>query len=271
MRTLNGRVAVVTGGANGIGLGLATRFLQEGMHVVIADNDDASLGRASESLARFGDVLAVRTDVSDAASVESLRDAALARFGAVHVLCNNAGVGGLQRFARTTLATWEWTLGVNLHGVIHGCNLFLPVLARQDEAHIVNTASMAGFVTGPYMGPYYASKAGVVALSESLAAEFSTEYPHIGVSVLCPAYTATDIRHDERNAPDGHMRRSETDPDLDARREETYRNIESGISTADIAELVVEGMAARRTHIFPHPEWVGYFQQRAAAIAAALD
>lgn len=271
MQTLNGRIAVVTGGANGIGLGLATRFLQEGMRVVIADNDEASLKRASESLAALGDVLAVRTDVSDASSVEALRDAAVARFGAVHVLCNNAGVGGLQRFSRTTLATWEWTLGVNLHGVVHGCNLFLPVLAAQDEAYIVNTASMAGFVTGPYMGPYYASKAGVVALSESLAAEFAVEYPHIGVSVLCPAYTATDIRHDERNAPAGHIPRSQTDPDLDERREATYRNIEGGIPTAEIADLVVRGMAARKTHLFPHPEWVGYFQQRAAAIAAALD
>ncbi|MEU8138898.1 SDR family NAD(P)-dependent oxidoreductase [Streptodolium elevatio] len=271
MQRFEGRVAVVTGGANGIGLGLAKRFLAEGMRVVIADNDDVSLKRAQGELEGIGEVLGVRTDVADATSVAELRDAAVARFGAVHVLCNNAGVGGLQRFARTTLATWQWTLGVNLHGVVHGCHAFLPVLAAQDEAHIVNTASMAGFVTGPYMGPYFASKAGVVALSESLAAEFATEYPHIGVSVLCPAYTATDIRHDERNAPDGHIPRSQSDPDLDDRREATYRNIEAGISTADTAELVVQAITERRTHIFPHPEWVGYFQQRAAAIAATLD
>lgn len=270
MKILKGRVAVVTGGASGIGLAMATRFLREGMRVVVADNDDASLERAEASLAELGEVLAVHTDVAAAASVEALRDAAVLRFGAIHVLCNNAGVGGLQRFAHTTLATWEWTLGVNLHGVVFGCHLFLPVLAAQDEAHIVNTASMAGFLTGPYLGPYCASKAAVVALSECMAAEFATEFPHIGVSVLCPAYTATNIRHDERNAPAGHMIRAQSDPDLDGQRQESYRNIEAGISPDEVAELVVRGMAERRTHLFPQPRWVGFFEQRAAAIAATL-
>ncbi|MFD9435764.1 SDR family NAD(P)-dependent oxidoreductase [Streptomyces sp. NPDC060002] len=270
MKILKGRVAVVTGGASGIGLALATRFLSEGMRVVVADIDDGALERAEISLAQLGEVLSVHTNVASAASVEALRDTAVDRFGAVHVLCNNAGVGGLQRFAHTTLRTWEWTLGVNLHGVVFGCSTFLPVLAAQEEAHIVNTASMAGFLTSPYLGPYCASKAAVVALSESMAAEFATEFPHIGVSVLCPAYTATNIRYDERNAPTGHMIRSHTDPDLDELRQESYRNLEAGISAVEVADLVVRGMAERRTHLFPQPLWVGCFEQRAAGIAAHL-
>lgn len=147
MKDLRGRVAVVTGGANGIGLGLAERFLQEGMKVVIADINEQDLARAEQSLAASGEVLAVTTDVSREDSVQSLADAAVARFGGVHVLCNNAGVGGTQRFDTVGQATWEWTIGVNLWGVVHGCRIFLPILAAQDEAYIVNTASMAGFTS----------------------------------------------------------------------------------------------------------------------------
>ncbi|MER6199141.1 SDR family NAD(P)-dependent oxidoreductase [Streptomyces sp. NPDC001586] len=271
MKILKDRVAVITGGASGIGLALAERFLGEGMRVVVADNDHGALERAEASLAPIGPVLAVPADVANAASVEALRDAAVDRFGAVHVLCNNAGVGGLQRFAHTAPATWEWTLGVNLQGVIFGCSLFLPVLAAQEEAYIVNTASMAGFLAAPYLGPYCASKAAVIALSESMSAEFATEFPHVGVAVLCPAYTATNIRHDERNAPAGHVIRSRSDPDLDERRQAGYREIEAGISPAEVAEVVVRGMAERRTHLFPQPRWVRRFEQRAAAIAARLD
>lgn len=201
MRELKGRVAVVTGGANGIGKGLAPRFLGEGMKVVIADNDARDLENAVTELSALGEVLGVPTDVADIDSVQALADAAVARFGTVHVLCNNAGVGRAQHFSTIPHATWEWTLGVNLWGDINGCRIFQPVLAAQDEAYIVNTASMSGFLTGGHLTPYSVSKAGVVALSEGLAFEWATEFPHIGVAVLCPAYTATSIRHDERNAP----------------------------------------------------------------------
>ncbi|MFP1155480.1 SDR family NAD(P)-dependent oxidoreductase [Mycobacterium sherrisii] len=256
-------MAVVTGAARGIGYALATRFLQEGMKVVVADNDSDALVRAQEQLAELGQVHAVQTDVADADSVCALREASLARFGAVHVLCNNAGVGGMQRFSTISQATWEWTVGVNLWGVIHGCRLFLPVLAAQDEAYIVNTASMAGFTTGPYQADYKVTKAAVVALSESLANEFAKEHPHVAVAVLCPAYTATAIRHDERNAPCGHVPRAEADPGLAELRESVYATIEQeGISPEEIADMVVKAMAARRTHIFPHPEWLDRWQQR---------
>ena len=228
MKDLRDRVAVVTGAANGIGLGLATRFLKEGMDVVIADKATDDLARAEESLRPLGNVLAVETDVSDRGSVQGLADASVDRFGAVHVLCNNAGVGEFRRFDTTSLATWDWTVGVNLFGVLNGCRIFLPILARQEEAYIVNTASMSGVLTGPYLEPYSVSKAGVVSLSESLAAEFAIEYPHIGVAVLCPSYTATSIRHDSTIE-------------------------QQGICTDEIGQLVIDGMANRKTYIFPRP------------------
>lgn len=243
MKDLRDRVAVVTGAADGIGLGLATRFLQEGMDVVIADNVADDLARAEESLRPLGNVLAVETDVSDRGSVQRLADASVDRFGAVHVLSNNAGAGGFQQSATTSLATWEWAVGVNLLGVLNGCNIFLPILARQQEAYIINTASMSGFLTGPHLEPYSVAKAGVVSLSEMLAADFAIEYPHIGVAVLCPAHTVTSIRPDEL-------------------RETVNSTIEQhGICTDEIARLIIDGMANRKTHIFPRP-------RLASAIAA---
>lgn len=268
MRDLRGRVAVVTGGANGIGLGLARRFLVEGMKVVIADNDVDDLATARQDLETLGDVEAVHTDVADEMSVRHLADQTLERFGAVHVLCNNAGVGGMQRFATTSLATWRWTVGVNLWGVVNGCNIFLPILADQPEAYIINTASMAGFLTTAPLHPYAASKAAVVSLSETLAYEFATEYPHVGVAVLCPAFTATAIRDDERNAPPGHTPRSVADPQLENLRNSVNDNIDGGVSTEYVAHLVVRAMAERRTHIFPSPDWLQLWRDRVERVAA---
>ncbi|MFD4407528.1 SDR family NAD(P)-dependent oxidoreductase [Nocardia sp. NPDC058499] len=272
MRQLTGRVAVVTGGANGIGKGLATRFLEEGMKVVVADNDTGDLEKTATELSALGEVLGVATDVADANSVQALADAAVDRFGAVHVLCNNAGVGGAQHFSTIPHATWEWTLGVNLWGVINGCRIFQPILAAQEEAYIVNTASMSGFLTGGYLTPYSVSKAGVITLSEGLAFEWATEFPHIGVAVLCPAYTATSIRHDERNAPPGHIPRAVADPSLVEHQEKVDRTIEEeGMPVSQIAELVVRGMAERKTHIFPHPEWLRLWGDRFARVTAQAD
>lgn len=271
MQDLIGRVAVVTGGANGIGLGLARRFAQEQMKVVIADNSAEDLDRAERELSGLGEVLAVQADVADPASVEALAAAAVERFGAVHVLCNNAGVGGMQRFSTVDHTTWQWMMGVNLWGVVNGCRIFLPILAAQDEAYIINTASMAGFTTGPYLTPYTATKGAVIALSESLSNEFALEHPNVSVAVLCPAYTATSIRHDERNAPAGYIPRALADPELAELREKVDRTIEvEGISTEKIADLVVQSMAAGKTHIFPHPEWVDAWQQRVDRVRAAM-
>lgn len=268
MERLDGRVAVVTGGASGIGLGLAHRFLAEGMKVVVADIRQDDLALAVEQLSREGDVAGIWTDVADPASVQALADAAMDRFGAVHLLCNNAGIGGWQRFGNTSLDTWEWTMGVNLWGPILGCKTFLPILEAQDEAHIVNTASMSGFIYAPYNAPYNVTKAGVVALTEGLFREFAKEKPHIGVSVLCPAFTKTRIADDERTAPPGHVSRSETDPDMEGMRAELRANLEAGKTPGEIADHVVRGVRERALHIFPHPEWMKVIGDRTDNIMA---
>jgi NAD(P)-dependent dehydrogenase (short-subunit alcohol dehydrogenase family) len=265
------RVAVITGGASGIGLALAERFAAEGMKLVIADIDQIALQDAAARLESAGhQVLAQRTDVSRAEDVQALADAAMARFGAVHLLCNNAGVGGFQRFETTGAATWEWIVGVNLWGVIHGCRTFLPILERQDEAHIVNTASVAGIYAYPYLHPYNVAKAGVVALTEGMWRELAATKPNVGLSVLLPASIATAITDDERNAPAGHVRRSEADPSLEEFRKMYVAGIAAGMSPAEVAGIVLDGVRERRLHIFTHPETKAMVTMRAEDIAAGL-
>jgi NAD(P)-dependent dehydrogenase (short-subunit alcohol dehydrogenase family) len=269
MQTFKDRVAVITGGASGIGLSLARRFGAEGMKLVIADIDAPALKAATNELQAAGyEVLAQRTDVSKAEEIQALADAAVARFGAVHLLCNNAGVGGFQRFETTGQATWEWTIGVNLWGVIHGCRIFLPILEAQDEAHIVNTASVAGVYAYPFLHPYNVAKAGVVALTEGMWREFAVGKPHVGVSVLLPASVDTAITNDERNAPAGHTRRSEADPVLEEFRTMYVAGIAAGKSPAEVADVVVDGVRSRQLHIFSHPETRVLASQRGEDIAA---
>jgi NAD(P)-dependent dehydrogenase (short-subunit alcohol dehydrogenase family) len=206
MQEFEGRVAVVTGGASGIGFALARRFAAEGMRVVIGDVEKEALDTAAGELAATGaEVEGVLTDVSDAAQVQALADAAIARFGAVHIACNNAGVGGGGLSWEMSLSTWEWVVGVNMWGVIHGVRSFVPLLMQQPEAHIVNTASVAGLVAAPFMGPYNASKHAVVAISETLYHELAMAAPHVKVSVLCPGWVNTIIADAARNRP-AHLR-----------------------------------------------------------------
>ena len=203
MRQLNGRVAVVTGGASGIGRGLVNRFAAEGMKVVIADVEKGPLDQAvSEVVSTGAEAIGVVTDVSDRAAVENLAAATIDAFGAVHLLCNNAGVETGGAFQDIPLPAWNWVLGVNLFGVIHGCQVFLPLLRRQEEAHIVNTASAAAFsLAGPTGAPYAASKFAVLGLSESLAAELRAVGAQVGVSLLSPGAVRTQIADAERNRP----------------------------------------------------------------------
>lgn len=269
MREFKGRVAVITGGASGIGLALARRFAAEGMKLVLADVDEPALKAAAAELEAAGcEVLAHSTDVSKADAVQALADATVARFGAVHVLCNNAGVGGFQRFETTGAATWDWVIGVNLWGTIHGCRIFLPILDAQDEAHIVNTASVAGIYAYTGLHPYNVAKAGVVALSEGMWREFATEKPHIGISVVLPASVDTAIVNDERNAPPGHISRSEADPALAEFRKMYVAGIAAGKSPAEVAEITLHGIQERQLHIFTHPETRALVLQRGEDIAA---
>ena len=196
---LSGKVAVVTGGASGIGKGIATQLIAEGARVIIADIQRDVLAAAAPEI---GAALAVPVDVSDPASVDALAGQVLETFGAVHVVCNNAGIGPLAPVADLTLDDWRWMIGVNLWGVIHGVHTFLPILKRnRDGGHIVNTASMAGLVAGPRLGAYAAAKFGVVGLTEVLAAELAADNSRVGVSVLCPGTVRTNIGNSSRNRP----------------------------------------------------------------------
>ena len=200
MEVARGSVAVVTGAASGIGTALAHAFARAGCAVVLADVDGAALDAVAGRIA--GDVLPVVTDVSDAAAVEELAESAFQRFGAVDVVCNNAGVSTFNPLAAQTLDDWRWVLGVNLWGVVHGVQAFLPRLLEQGRGHIVNTSSLAGLASGlPNLGPYNVSKVGVVALSETLRLELLMTGAPVGVSVLCPGSTGTQILESERNRP----------------------------------------------------------------------
>ena len=267
MQQLNGRVAVVTGGASGIGFGLASAFAAEGMKVVVGDIEEPALDEAVAKLEVSGaEVLGVRTDVSDDSSVAALAAAAVERFGAIHVACNNAGVGGGGLSWEAPLDTWQWVLGVNMWGVIHGIRAFVPVLMQQDEAHIVNTASIAGLAAGPFMGPYNASKHAVVALSETLYHEMAMTAPQVKVSVLCPGWVKTRIAESARNRPAG------SEP-VDAEGNaglilQTF--IERGMPPAELAVSVLDAIRDERFWILPHddaePFWREFVNGRAHAL-----
>lgn len=253
MQDLTGKNAVVTGAASGIGRALAGRFAAEGMRVVLADVEAAPLEAAAKELRADGaEVAQVVTDVSDGDQVDALAAAATEAFGPVHVLCNNAGVGAGGLLSELTTADWQWVLGVNLWGVIHGIRAFLPgMVAHGEPAHIVNTASLAGHVAAPFMGPYSASKFAVVAISETLHHELSMTGANVRASVLCPGWVNTNIAASERNRPAalGGGSRGE-----DPRAQMLNQVLESGMAPAEVAELVLSAIRDDRFWVFTHPE-----------------
>jgi NAD(P)-dependent dehydrogenase (short-subunit alcohol dehydrogenase family) len=199
-----GRVTVVTGGASGIGAAMARAFAAAGSSVVVADLDRPQAETVAATIREGGgQAEAVPVDVSDSGSVDQLAAATLDRFGRVDVLCNNAGVSTFNLIQDQTLDDWRWVFGVNLWGVVHGINAFLPILRRQGTpAHIVNTASIAGLLSGvAFIGPYSATKTAVVSISETLSQEFAIAQLPIGVSVLCPSATDTHVMESERGRP----------------------------------------------------------------------
>ncbi len=264
MKEFKDKVAVVTGAASGIGRALAQRFAQAGMKVVLADVEPAALEQAAREIEASGaQALAVRTDVSKAAEVERLAQATLEKFGAVHVLCNNAGVAMSAPCWMNTVADWEWVLGVNLWGVIHGVRVFTPILLSQGvEGHIVNTASMAGMISGPGMAAYNVSKFGVVTLSETLHHELTMIGSPVRVSVLCPGFVNTRIFDAERNRP---AELGETAPKMPGSEEMEQMGrqlLAAGSPPSMVAAVVFEAIRAERFYIFPHPEWKQYIRTR---------
>lgn len=247
MEELRDRVAVVTGAANGIGRALAAELVAEGMRVVLGDIEVDALEQAAKELsAAGGDVLAVPTDVSDHSAVEALADAALERFGAVHLLCNNAAVAGqFGRIWATSPREWEWILSVNVMGVVNGLHVFVPILLEQDEAHILNTGSAACFEALPGFGVYAASKHAVLGLSEALRRELVGSSANVGVTVGMPAGVAkTTLMTSERNWPErlGELPPADDDPLPVGLRQAFYGMIAEGRDPALCARALVDGV-----------------------------
>ena len=260
------KVAVVTGAASGIGRAMAERFAAEGMKVVLADVEEQPLAEVTASLTAAGaTVIAVKTDVSNAADVEILAKQTLDTFGAVHILCNNAGVVCSRPVWEHSLADWEWVLGVNLWGVIHGIRAFVPrMLAQETECHIVNTASILGLVGGAGEGIYKVSKHGVVVLSETLAAELAQKGAKIQVHVLCPGWVRTGILDSERNRP-----QSLGASQIGSSPRSVRAEMEAGISPAEVAEHVYRAIQNGDFYIFTHPEMKTQVQARMESILSA--
>ena len=273
MQDFEGRVAVVTGGASGIGNALARRFADVGMRVVIGDVEAPALEVAVKELRDGGaDVIGVPTDVTDPDQVEALAVAAEREFGAIHIACNNAGVGAGGLSWEAPLETWKWVIGVNLWGVIHGIRAFVPRIIAQDAGHVVNTASVAGLVAAPFMGPYNASKHGVVALSETLHHELALMAPHVKVSVLCPAWVNTRIGESERNRPaELAVERSEQESVMQSALAGFLAN---GLAPAAVADRVLDAIGSDRFWVLTHDaedNWMAAVRNRATSVTEGIN
>ena len=274
MDTFEGKVAVVTGAASGIGFALSGAFAAEGMKVVMADVEVSALEEAAARLRGEGaEVLDVATDVRDPEQVEALARRAVDAFGGIHVACNNAGVaGGGLRLWELPPAVWEWTLGVNLFGVVNGVRAFVPRMIAQGEGHIVNTASIAGLLAGGTTGPYTVSKFGVVALSEALFFELQLAGAPVGVSVLCPGWVNTRIGESQRNAPPELQVEEDTDEDpIRVKLRKGLNDVlAGGKPPSEVAAKVVAAVRERRFYIFPHDtdDWLAPVRRRTDHILA---
>jgi NAD(P)-dependent dehydrogenase (short-subunit alcohol dehydrogenase family) len=270
MKTFADKVAVITGGASGLGREFANKAASIGMKLVLADVQQDALDTAKSELEGQGAVvLAMLCDVRKGEQVQALADATMARFGAVHLVFNNAGVGSGGLIWENTEADWEWVIGVNVWGVIHGVRIFtrlmLECAARdpQFEGHIVNTASMAGLLNAPTMGVYNVSKHAVVSLTETLYHDLHLVEAPIGASVLCPYFVPTGISHSHRNRPDDVKMTAGPTPSQMAAQAMTVKAVESGkVSAADVATLTFQAIAGDQFYIYSHPHMLGGVEER---------
>ena len=274
------KTAVLTGAGSGFGLECARIGARLGMNLVLADVQQDALDKAAAELQAAGaQVLAFKLDVSDAAQFEALGRATFERFGAPHFVFNNAGVGAGGLIWENTLKDWEWVLGVNVMGVVHGVRTFTPMMldaARKDpsyQGHIVNTASMAGLLNPPNMGVYNVSKHAVVSLSETLYQDLSLVTDQISASVLCPFFVATGINQSERNRPQGMSDAStKLTKSQMVGQAMTSKAVTSGkVTAADVAQLVFDGIAANRFYIYSHPKAIKSVQTRMEDILQARN
>lgn len=261
------RVAVVTGAASGIGLAYARRLGALGMHLVLADIEAEALSRAAELLgSAAASVTIAVTDVSSAASVQSLADTAFGAHRTVHLLCNNAGVSVTRSLLTATTADWRWMLGVNVWGVIHGIQSFVPaMIARGEPGHVVNTCSIASWTVMPGYGMYSATKHATAAISEALLGDLAAVNAPIGVTAVCPSLVRTRLFSADRNRPD-ELRDGAPEPSDEQDRVDA---ITEGIqSPDDVAATMIEGVRARRLWAFPNRERLAVIRERIDAVLA---
>ncbi len=275
MREFKDKTAVITGAASGIGKALAGKCASEGMKVVLADIEGKPLYETEKALKESGaDVIAVKTDVSDFKDIENLAQKTIGKFGAVHLLCNNAGVGPGGLVWENSLQDWEWTIGVNLWGVIYGIKVFTPIMLKQGtECHIVNTASAAGLIAGPFQGIYNVTKFGVVALTETMYTELKITGSKIGISVLCPGYVSTNIYNMERNRPEKFRNPASTriltleeEATIKSLAETVKNSIINGMPPEKCADIVFDAIREEKLYILPHQEYNQYIKSRAENI-----
>ena len=263
------KTAVLTGAGSGFGLECARIGAKLGMHLVLADVQQDALDRAvAETQAAGAQVLGMRVDVSKADQVEALGAATLARFGAPHLVFNNAGVGSGGLIWENSLQDWEWVIGVNLMGVAHGIRVFTPMMlaaAENDAAfqgHIVNTASMAGLLNAPNMGIYNVSKHAVVSMSETLYQDLALVTDQISASVLCPFFVPTGISESHRNRPAGMQASRPTRSQLISQAMSDKAVSSGKVSAAEVAQKVFDAVAANQFYIYSHPKSIGSVQVR---------
>jgi NAD(P)-dependent dehydrogenase (short-subunit alcohol dehydrogenase family) len=271
MDELTGKVAVITGGASGIGFGLAEAFAAEGMKIVLADIEAAALAGAAGKLRAGGaDVHDVVTDVSVEDQVIDLATSTYGHFGTAHIVCNNAGVGGGAGLMwEIPQSGWDWAFGVNFWGVLHGIRAFMPRLVEQDEGHVINTASIAGLKALPFMSPYTATKHAVVGISEALAFELALSSSTVKVSVLCPGFIRTRLMESHRNWPAdlGEPQRAEDSP----MGEMVRALVDGGKDPSYLAQRVVDAVKTDRFFILSDDEHAGVPEARGAEARAGTQ
>lgn len=273
-----GKTAVLTGAGSGFGLECARIGARLGMKLVLADVQQDALERAAAEMKAAGaEVLAQQVDVSDAAQMDHLARRVQERFGAPHLVFNNAGVGAGGLVWENTVQDWQWVLGVNLWGVIHGVRLFTPMMleaAQKDpgyRGHIVNTASMAGLLNAPNMGVYNVSKHAVVSLSETLYQDLALVTEQVGASVLCPFFVPTGIHQSERNRP-GELAMAKPTRSQLIGQAMSDKAVSSGkVTAAEVAQKVFEAIAANQFYIYSHPKAIASVQTRLEDIMQARN